>query len=291
MIVTAPYCNSSESLWEEGCNDMKESCVDSKWSLSQMTKIGIVNNFERQQKPVCYECIHCRLFICCIAFHTCYTCHAVLKFTVLLYKSYTFGVLKLIFCIQERHLGTLHFVFQDYGTRELTFSMFKSTFQVKKQCFCCYYNQYFKCKRYICYWVLQLLLYFKQVAYYFQVWRLYLMYINAVFDAFCLCVGQISFIWKAKALFWRSKSEISRWVLIFQDELRHKSIHTKDTRHWKWWKLLLMPSNVCAIPEYPLLLALYLDTKRGLKKLFLEEILSMLWMSFQCEKILPHALR
>jgi len=75
--------------------------------------------------------------------------------------------------------------------------------------------------------------------------------------------------------------DISRWVLIFQDELRHKSIHTKDTRHWKWWKLLLMPSNVCAIPEYPLLLALYLDTKRRLKKLFLEEMFNI-WLYHWC---------
>ena len=190
--------------------EMKFESDDLDWNCQQLWKTT---------KPVCYECIHCRLFICCIVFHTCYTYHAVLKFAVLLHKSYTFGVLKLIFCIQERHWGILHFVFQGYGTRGLTIFHIEVYIPREGEMFCCYCNLYFKCKGYICYWVLQLLLYFEQVAYYFQVWRLYLMYINAVFDAFCLCVGQTSFIWKAKALFWRSQvwnfkmsSDISRWV-------------------------------------------------------------------------------
>jgi len=71
--------------------------------------------------------------------------------------------------------------------------------------------------------------------------------------------------------------DISRWVATFQDEVHsHK-------RHWiwNWWKLLLMPSEVCAIPECPLLLALYLDTKRRLKKSFLEEIFNI-WLYHQC---------
>ena len=248
--------------------EMKFESDDLDWNCQQLWKTT---------KPVCYECIHCRLFICCIVFHTCYICHAVLKFAVLLYKSYTFGVLKLIFCIQERHLGTLHFVFQDYGTRELTFSMFKSTFQVKKQCFAAittyissakaiFVTEFCSC----CYILNKLHITFKCEGYTWCISMQCLMHFASVLDKHPLSE-------RLRLCFGEAKSEISRWVLIFQDELRHKSIHTKDTRHWKWWKLLLMPSNVCAIPEYPLLLALYLDTKRGLKKLFLEEIIN-LWL-------------
>ena len=74
--------------------------------------------------------------------YCCFCCPYLIHFAmlsweiaVLLYISYTCWVLKLIFCIQERHLGILWFVFQGYGTRELTFSILKSTFQVKKQYF------------------------------------------------------------------------------------------------------------------------------------------------------------
>ena len=78
--------------------------------------------------------------------------------------------------------------------------------------------------------------------------------------------------------------DISRCVLTFQDKVHsHKRYWL-----WSWWKLLLMPSEVCAIPECPLLLASYLDTKRRLKKLLLEEIFNI-WLyhpccdfSFQC---------
>ena len=146
----------------------------------------------------------------------------------------------------------------------------------------------------------------------FQVQRLYLLLSSAVVAIFwtsCILLSSVKAIpdvyqcsvlmhfasvldkhplsERLRLCFGEAKSEISRWVLIFQDELRHKSIHTKDTRHWKWWKLLLMPSNVCAIPEYPSLLALYLDTREDRRSCFLKIKLISDYninaiMSFQC---------
>ena len=76
------------------------------------------------------------LFYCYAAVQTCYIRHVVLN--QLPYCSLYIlhiGVLKLIFCIQEGHLGTLQFVIQGFGTKEQTFSISKPTSQVKKQCF------------------------------------------------------------------------------------------------------------------------------------------------------------
>ena len=76
------------------------------------------------------------LFYCYVAVQTCYICHVVLNQLpyCALYILHI-GVLKLVFFIQEGHLGTLKFVIQGFGTKEQTFSISKPTSQAKKQCF------------------------------------------------------------------------------------------------------------------------------------------------------------
>ena len=106
--------------------------------LESLSQDGVDRNCQQFWKTttmVCYECIHCHLFIAVLLSILDTFCHAILSNCHIVYISYTCCELKFIFCIQERHLGILWFVFQGYGTRELTFSILKSTFQVKKQYF------------------------------------------------------------------------------------------------------------------------------------------------------------
>ena len=171
--------------------------------MSRWCRLELSTVFERQQQWFVMNAfiVTCLLLCCCP-----YLIHFAMlswEIAILLYISYTCWVLKLIFCIQERHLGILWFVFQGYGTRELTFSILKSTFQVKKQYFAVIATYIssaettFGVESWNSCYILKLHLPFKYEDY---IWCLSMQ----CFDAFCLCVRQSSFIWKAKAMFWKS---------------------------------------------------------------------------------------
>ena len=109
-------------------------------------------------------------------------------------------------CIQEGHLGTLQFVIQGFGTKEQTFSISKPTSQVKKQCFAVIATYISSAEAIFVAESCSCCYGFNKLHFYFQVRRLYLTYINAVFDAFCLCVGQTSFIKRLRLCFGEVKS-------------------------------------------------------------------------------------
>ena len=159
--------------------------------------------FWKTTTMVCYECIHCHLFIAVLLSILDTFCHAILRnCRIAIYILHMLSAEVNILHTGEASGHTMICISRLWDKRADIFHI-EVYIPSEEAIFCCYCNLYFKCRDYIWCWVLKLLLYL-EVPPSFQVWRLYLMHFNARFDAFCLRVRQSSSIWKAKALFWKS---------------------------------------------------------------------------------------
>jgi len=182
--IAVSYCNSCESLWEEGWGDMEDSCVGLKWSSSQMVFMcwldmkfesdGVDRNCQQLWKTtttVCYECIHCHLFIAVLLSILDTFCHAILNnCRIAIYILHMLCVEVHILHTGEASGHPMICISRLWDKRADIFHI-EVYIPSEEAMFCCYCNLYFKCRGHICYWVLQLLLWLQQVAFYFQVWK------------------------------------------------------------------------------------------------------------------------